>query len=38
MPFFPASTAPEETGGDSEFLTGDMINSFLKDPDGSPGK
>ena len=38
MPFFPASSVPEETGGDSEFLTGDMINSFLKDPDGSPGK
>jgi len=35
---FPASESANNPGGETEFLTGDMINSFLKDPDGSSGK
>ncbi len=35
---FPPSEAANNPGGETEFLTGDMINSFLKDPDGSSGK
>ena len=42
VPVAPTST-PSASGGlvdaqsGDEFLTGDMINSFLKDPDGPPG-
>ena len=34
----PASITSSESGAEPEFLTGDMINSFLKDPDESSGK
>jgi len=31
-PFLQAAALPEEQG-ETEFLTGDMINTFIKDPD-----